>query len=478
MKMSELAPKFEVLAPSPIAAESPDISGLAACIEDARQTALEKDSGSPEPDSYAPLLARLESARARLSPLYQEAMASPFIATLRKTGESGFNQILLSDPGREGLAALMLDIAQSILQSGEGFARAPTNAFAEVVTDLYDGFLSAEDRQGVEPPDRGVIPPLVKWGNPEAGPYTWPVDATSAFGCKAAVVSLPPANARAGLLAWPALGHETAGHDILHADTGLEPELATALQQGLRSLGYGLDQYWSARIDETSSDVMGILNVGPAAGIGLIGYFRALNAASTGEPRLRSEGPKNDPHPADVLRGYLAAETVGLLGFSGRDAWSSLIARETNADVQSIVLAGVHVSVAVARQSAWIVAQTLVRHCANSLENHALGEIQDWRDADEQIVLMLRTALRASAELPPTRSRIYAAHVVAAAVTEAVADGSEVHAVFDRMIALLDKLHGQNPASGPLILPYRGDLCRELAFRSYPLKPGVSLAAK
>ena len=91
---------------------------------------------------------------------------------------------------------------------------------------------------------------------------------------------------------------------------------------------------------------------------------------------------------------------------------------------------------------------------------------------------MLRAALRASAELPPTRSQIYAAHVVAAAVTEALADGSEVHVVFDRMIALLDKLHGQNPAAGPLSMPYRGDLCPRLAFRLHSPKLGWSLATR
>src|ERR1051326_2129262 len=119
MKMSELAPKFEVLAPSP-ASVLPDINGLTACIDDARQAALDKDSGPPEPDIYAPLLARLEAARSGLPPIYRDAIAAPFIGTLRKIGESGFNQILLSAPGREGLAALMLDIAPSILQSGEG----------------------------------------------------------------------------------------------------------------------------------------------------------------------------------------------------------------------------------------------------------------------------------------------------------------------------------------------------------------------
>jgi len=159
MKITELAPEVEAFASRPAAVASRDIAGLPACIDDARLAALDKDSGPPEPDSYPPLLARLESARARLVPLYRDTMASPFIATLRQIGEPGFNQILLGDPGREALAALMFDIAQSILQSGEGFSSAPTNAFEEVVTDLYDGFLSAEDRRGVKPPDRGSSRP-------------------------------------------------------------------------------------------------------------------------------------------------------------------------------------------------------------------------------------------------------------------------------------------------------------------------------
>ena len=49
-------------------------------------------------------------------------------------------------------------------------------------------------RKGVKLPDKGAIPPLVKWGNPNSGPYTWPVDATSNFGVRTAIVNLPPAN--------------------------------------------------------------------------------------------------------------------------------------------------------------------------------------------------------------------------------------------------------------------------------------------
>ena len=58
---------------------------------------------------------------------------------------------------------------------------------------------------------------------------------------------------------------------ILHADDGLEDELSQKVRSALNavSIGAGLADYWAERIDETASDLMGILNMGPAAGIGL-----------------------------------------------------------------------------------------------------------------------------------------------------------------------------------------------------------------
>ena len=109
-------------------------------------------------------------------------------------------------------------------------------------------------------------------GQPGFGPYTWPVDAAETFDVKCGIVSLPPAHARRDVLAWATLGHETAGHDILGADGGLPEELSNKVLMALEkeSMPAGLDEYWASRIDETASDVMSILNMGPAAAIGLI----------------------------------------------------------------------------------------------------------------------------------------------------------------------------------------------------------------
>ena len=104
--------------------------------------------------------------------MYRDAIFQPFVDHLNQIGEAGFTAILTSDPAREREAGLMLDIVDVILQNGEGYNWIATDSFQEIVSDLYDGFLSAEDRRGINPPDKGKIPPLVKWGRPDHGPYT------------------------------------------------------------------------------------------------------------------------------------------------------------------------------------------------------------------------------------------------------------------------------------------------------------------
>jgi hypothetical protein len=451
-----------------LAVAQPDLANLEACMGDARISALDGDPGPKDPDNFHELLGRLEASRLKLPPLYRETVFEPYVAKLKGLGQSKFSQILFTDPIRERLGGLMMDIAHAILQNGEEFQQTATDAFEEVVSDLYDGFLSAQDRKGIKAPDRAVVAPLVKWGQPAFGPYTWPVDATDeAFDVGAAVVSLPPAHARLGLAAWAALGHETAGHDILHADIGLRPELARIVQEELESqnIGFGLAEYWSSRIDETASDVMGILNMGPAAGIGIIAYFRGLNAAFAGDPRLRSVGPSNDPHPADILRGYLAASTVRLLSFDGSAVWANLIEQETDRDVQQIRLGGILVSQQVARQSAEIVAGVLASQKCEALNGHALIEIQDWRNRDEEHIATLRKALTTTVPLEvELASGVFAAHVVSAAVTAALAGGSNIPVLFGRMVSILKIMHDANPSWGPLFILHPSTISRHRVY--------------
>jgi len=462
-----VAPDFAHAGVQAIAAVKPDIGNLEACVEDARRAALDADEGPPKPLEFAPLRGRLQAARQKLPPLYRKTLWDPYVATLEQLGESGFVKILMKDPAGEGTAGLMLDIAQAVVQNGEDYQKRATDGFQEVVSDLYDGFLSAEDRKAVRPPEAGTIPPLVKWGNPDFGPYTWTADAVRAFGIEPPIVNLPPANARRGLLAWSALGHETAGHDILHADAGLLEQLGAAVHGRFaeKKLDLKLATYWADRIDETASDVLGVLNLGPAAGIGLIGYFRALNGAYIGQAKLRSDGPANDPHPADILRGFLAAACVKRLEFSGAKSWADLIQIEAQKDVGTIVLAGANVSEAEAVESADAVAEVVMGGRMQALEMHPLGYIQNWRDTDEAIAQQLRGFLATVGELPnQLASGVYAAHAVAAAVTAALAAQGNIELIFDRMLALLKRMHDANPSWGPLYVRQPGNLVAHYAY--------------
>ncbi len=429
------------------------LAGLAACVEDARSAAGSQRTSPPDPTFFSSLRARLEKAIERLPAAYRAAAGEPLLRALDGMGAGGFARILAMDPGRDGAARLLLDLAQAVLQRGEGYQARATAAFQEVVSDLYEGFLSAEDRRGVKPPDHGVTPPLIRWGPAETGPYTWPANATATFDVTAAVVSLPAANAGGGLLAWPALAHETAGHDILDADDGLREELAGAVKKQLLAakMDPAVAGYWSERIDEAAADVLGVLNMGPSAAVGLVGYFRALNGVWRGTPELRSVGREEDPHPADIARAYLAAETVRLLSFAGAERWADRLIAETDRDLERIRFGDVAVSAGVAKASAAVVARAIVKTRMTSLEGKALGEIQDWRDRDETIVAALRGQMKdrvvgdGDASSGKYTKGAYAAHAVAAAVYEAVAGSSSPSQVMGRMVGVLAGMHERNP---------------------------------
>lgn len=426
------------------------LAGLAACVAEARAAASSPVTSPPDPTFFSSLRERLEKASLRLPDAYRATVADPLRRALDGMGPGGFARLLAVDPGRTGPARLLLDLCQAVLQRGEGYQARATAAFQEVVSDLYEGFLSAEDRRGVKPPDHGVTPPLVRWGPAESGPYTWPAKVSANFDVGAAVVSLPAANASGGLLAWPALAHETAGHDVLEADDGLREELARAVRKEVRAarLDPAVGGYWAERIDEAAADVLGVLNMGPAAAVGLVGYFRALNGVWRGTSSLRSAGAAEDPHPADLARAYLAAETVRLLSFGGAAAWADRLVSEADRDRDRIRFGDLPVTPEVARASAAAVARAIVKTRVRSLEGRSLGEIQDWTDRDEAVVAALRPALRGTGAQPGGGRYVkgaYAAHAVAAGVYEAVSGGATPSRVQERMVAMLAAMHLSNP---------------------------------
>jgi len=462
------AVKIPAVATRPLAAiAARPLVNLAQCVADANAAIRDPDPGPSDPRDFPKLMSRLPPARKKLAPIYQTGMFDPYLHTLNGLGQAGFEQILASDPSDERQGRLMMDMAQALLQPGEGFQHAALRAFQELVSDLYDGFLSAEDRAAVKKPDRGVTAPMVKFGEPASGPYTWPIEATASFRLatgvppNAAVVSLPPSNARLGLMAWSSIGHETAGHDILSADTGLKQEVTDVVHKGLTAAGLkALAGYWADRIDETASDVLGILNMGPAAGIGLIAFFRGFGGA------LRSTGPDSDPHPADIVRGFLAASTVRLLEFSDHIKWADVIRQETLKDLKPITLAGRPVTAAQAEKSAVVVAKAIAATRLRSLENTAFIQIQNWRNSDEAISDGLRQILTSSTPIPANfGSDAFAAHAVAAAVMAALAGESTIRNIQSRMITMLGLMHDQNASFGPLFVTHPGNIAAHFDYK-------------
>ena len=269
-------------------------------------------------------------------------------------------------------------------------------------------------------------------------------------------------------MGWASLGHECGGHDILNADEGLLEELGNHVRVALEdeNIGSRLPEYWSLRISETASDVLGILNMGYAAGLGVIGYFRGINDALFQVPKLRNESG-GGPHPLDILRGYLAASTVRLLDFRGAADWGKIIEAETDKDLSTIIIEGSKISKEVAKKSADIVARVIVKTRLKSLENYSLGDIQNWQDSDENIVDGLINILTTANKLPKNlEAGTYAAHVVAAAVVAALAKNADIEMIFSKMLITLKIMHDTNPSWGPLFIRYPSDAFRHLVYDS------------
>jgi hypothetical protein len=438
-----------------------NLKGLAAGTADSLKAAKSAAKGPADLNSAAKIAAALAPVRGTLPAAYRETYYDPLVADVKGLTAADFAW-LRKHPDNTPF----WDAVQAVLQNASGYESKATDAFQEVVGDLYDGFLSAEDRVGVKPPDYEVIPPLVKWGNPDSGPYTWPVDAMLGMKIPIGVVNLPPAHAHCGVLGWATLGHETGGHDILGADKGLLKEIAAVTNAAVKKAGQPawMADYWSERIDETAADVLGLINMGPAAGIGMVGYFRGLMGAWTGVAKLRSDGPADDPHPADIVRGYLAAATVRLLSFSGKNDWAAAIEAETDKDLTAITLAGHSVTRAAARQAADAVARAIADTKLATLEQRSLRSIQDWKDADEAVAAKLQSELVKGKTVVPAAiaDASYATHVVAAAVYAVVLGRATPANVFPAMVGMLKNMHDDNPSWGPLFVGHRGDSSRHI----------------
>jgi hypothetical protein len=187
-------------------------------------------------------------------------------------------------------------------------------------------------------------------------------------GMSVGVVMLP-ATVRDHPVLWAALSHEVCGHDVVHADDGLLPEMAAAVQSLFAPVsaprkpldGASLNALiWSHWMDEAAADVYGVLNIGPAFVLNLAAFLAAFRARLAmdfqNKPRPATpavstdaapqEDKTIDDHPVDVLRLHLAAgaiEAMGALDSARRSAYLDsveAVAATLAAGAKEVSLAG------------------------------------------------------------------------------------------------------------------------------------------
>jgi hypothetical protein len=302
--------------------------------------------------------------------------------------------------------------------------------FLAVVSNLFRSFVNSNKRKSVGVPLVTDTPPLAFFQTDAGqGPYTITSETMQgAFGTPVGIVSLP-ATYRADPILWASLTHEVCGHDVVHADDKLVPELVADVR-ALFTQSFNPHQnlnpatlsalLWSYWIDEAVADAYGVLNMGPTFPLNLAGFFAALRATFANKlfnepipasPQLStSAGPRDprngdngmDEHPIDVLRLHLAIGVIDSMpnltaakraGYiADIEAVANLTADgATEVQVKGLVeishtdFIPVDTSIPLvdAAKAARAVGKLIATKRLAALNGHSIQDVETWDDADE-----------------------------------------------------------------------------------------------
>lgn len=438
---------------SPLIIEA-DFSNLNAMTNDVRNTQRIQLTDISIPSKFSALYNRLDRGTKNLPKEYQQKFALPFLNHLLKRWNEENNYTRLQNLT---FSPIELDAIKAILLNGNVCPRTidngsfcqTTKAAQELVSDLHDEFAKGAF------PYRRTTPSLHIWSQ-TVGPYTYNINALETLGLKTSMVVMPIVNSLGGLFAWTTYAHEVAGHNNLHARACIDNELQTTifnkLHYGSSHITKDLAEYWSDRSDETLSDVLGLLTLGPAAGIGLVGYIRGL--AEDG--RLRANGNASDFHTSNLVRGLLAAQVIKHLPFSNAKQWSASIEKEVLRDYPThlvsvrgklfrefslITLGNQKYDYNEVMSSVDAMAKVALFTPFACYGNQSLFSLRAWNNADMEKTSRLMDYMRYGGQI---NTSYRASHVVAAATFAGLKKDAKLTIIFQRMVDILSKIHKSN----------------------------------
>ena len=370
--------------------------------------------------------------------IYRQDFHRPLDAALPSEMSKLQHQVKSGEQPAEYMQTALEMLYGAVYQHGPKVSRVDTSAqlrrFLAIVSNLYRSFLDSDKRSAAGVKLVTNTPPLAVFlSGSLQGPYTVEADEMlKRFGTPIGVVSLP-ASYRDHPIVWAALSHEVCGHDVVHADEGLLPELAETVRGALAphlsprkplataALNALLWSYW---MDEAVADVYGILNMGPLFPINLGAFLAAFRAhlqrrPHPGSPLLSTDAQKRpdgtmDDHPIDLLRLHLAIgaiESLHDLSPLHRDGYVRSIeevaaavvgdASHVGLDGQVKTASGDTVTVktemplsdatAAARRVGQIIATSKLR----ALQGRSIQDIETWDDHDEEIAQAIAEAIAA-----------------------------------------------------------------------------------
>jgi len=368
--------------------------------------------GQPTADAFSTAIAQASS---RLPLVFHTAYIEPLQANVDRV----IQQLNGTD--------LLETVGGAIYDHGVADVDPQLDRFLAVISNFYRSFLDATRRASAGfPKIKEQLPPLAMFQHDgQKGPFTLPIDAISGlFGGAVGVVSLP-STFRDNPLLWASLAHETGGHDCLHADAGLLPELSQAVRDffgggsvpagGQIPVNQFLGLLWSYWMDEAASDIYGVMNIGPEFGINLVASIAAMweRLKPTGKPTLRtlSAADKSgmlDSHPTDILRPYLimgATEALRALSADRRNEYSQDLQSLTQitADGATTVQiqgripvspgASLPFSVALPMEvmlaSAQHVGSLIASSALEALGGNSIQALETWDDSDEDTARLI-----------------------------------------------------------------------------------------